>query len=254
MHIGSSLPSHAPAWPLIPDQAPMALPADGSIATLIASVGARAVDPEPGQKEAVPQHVLVENAPTAREAVYRWLEGMTDVLKEHGAYNTAIDNYTAIHPQVTRRQAEKLFAIDLARAVVDPLPRRFLSSVDGSSDAPGRSDAINAYRWHRVMSVLKNSGAYAAGIAHYQVYRVQRLAHVCKEWAVFFKGRGMDDASIEKLLPERPQLMSWEKANLTFSGQLIRVGDPRHLSRYLDNIEHPAKVEPPPPLVEHRYA
>lgn len=254
MQIGSSLPSHVPAWPLIPDQAPMALPADGSIATLIASVGARAVDPEPAQQEAVPQHVLVENAPTAREAVYRWLEGMTDVLKEHGAYNTAIDNYTAIHPQATRRQAEKLFAIGLVRAVVDPLPGRFLSPANGSDRAPGRSDAANAYRWQRVMKVLKDSGAYAAGIAHYQVYRVQRLAQVCKEWAVFFKGRGMDDASIEKLLPERPQLMSWEKANLTFSGQLMRVGDPRHLSRYLDKAEHPARIEPSPPLVRQRYA
>ncbi|AOB29610.1 hypothetical protein AKI39_01310 [Bordetella sp. H567] len=248
MHIGSSFLPHVPAWPLIPDPARATLSDDGSVATLMASVGARVANPEPGQKAALPQHLWVENAPTASEAAYRWLEGMVDVLKEHGAYNIAIDNYRAIYPQASHRDAEKMFAIDLVRAMVDPVPARFLSSAHGSDHAPARSRAADDYRWRRVMNVLKDSGAYAAGLAHYQVYRVQRLAQACKSWTVFFKSRGMDDASIEKFLPERPRLMSWEKANSTFTGQLMRVGDPRHLSGHLNKIQHPA------PRLGYRYA
>jgi hypothetical protein len=254
MHIGSSFPPHVPAWPLVPHRAPTAPAGDGSVAALVASIGARVVNPEPVQKDAVPQHVWVESAPNASEAVHRWLGGMVEVLQEHGAYNIAIDNYRAIDPQATRREAEKFFAVDLVRALVAPVPERLSSSANGNDQGPRRSNAADAYRWRRVMTVLKDSGAYAAGIAHYQVYRIQRLARACKDWGAFFKSRGMDDASIEKFLPERPQLISWEKANSTFSGQLMRVGDPRHLSRYLGDIAHPAKIEPPALRVEHRYA
>jgi hypothetical protein len=181
----------------------------------------------------------VQEAPTAHEAAYRWLEGMVKVLNEHGAYRVAIDNYEAVYPRMSRKDAEKLFTGDLMRAMFDPIPESFTTSASGW--AKGRLGAADNYRWERVIKVLKDSGSYAAGIAHYQVYRVQRLAQFCRDWTSFLTSRGMSEATALQYLPDRPRMMSWEKADSIFSGRLLSEGNPQYLSRHLYDFPDPGQ-------------
>jgi hypothetical protein len=211
--------------------APSRYRGDASITSLIETVGDRIAGVEHVRKPEMPQSLWVQEAPTAEEAAYRWLAGMAKVLKEHGAYRVAIDNYRAVYPRLSQKDAEKMFAGDLMRAMFDPIPESFTTSAAGW--ARGRLGPADSYRWDRVTKVLDDSGAYAAGIAHYQVYRVQRLAQFCRDWTTFLTSRGMDEATAQRYMPDRPQMMSWEKADSIFGGLLLRDGNPQYLSRHL---------------------
>jgi hypothetical protein len=208
--------------------------ADTSIATLLAEVGARIAEPEFEQAATLPPHLWVQDAATFKDATYRWLGGIVDVLKRHDAYGIAIENYRAVHPGSSRVDAEKKFLNELAHAMFDPVPPTSTTSADTSARTAGGFNGADAYRWRRVMAVLKRSGAYAAAISHFQIYRVQRLAQACADWTKFLRARRMDDAMIERFLPERPRLMSWEQAETIVTDLLLSAGHPRYLSRHLD--------------------
>jgi hypothetical protein len=238
MQINSSFPLRAPALPPSGNELPLrpGRSASESVAAMLARASGRVAEPELASPETLPYHLWVQDASTAEGAAYRWLDGMVNVLKRHDAYSVAIDNYRAVHTGMTRAEAERGFANDLGRAMFDPVPQSVAPSANTNDAAYGRLNAADGHRWGRVMAVLKDSGAYTAAIAHFQIHRVQRLAQACMDWTKFLKSRGMDDASIERFLPERPRLISWEQANSAFMGTLLRAGHPAHLSRHFDEI------------------
>jgi hypothetical protein len=210
-------------------------PADTPLAKQLAAAGARLIEPELQPPGILPAHLWVRDAGNFDDAAYRWLGGIVDVLKRHDAYGVVVDNYRAVNPNSRRNEAEKMFLNDLAHAMFDAVPKPLPPTVNIDPPARGRLKAADAYRWNRVMTVLKRSGAYVAGIYHFQIHRNQRLQWACNDWTRLLRSRGMDEATIERYLPERPRPISWEQANSIWSGLLLGAAGPQTLSRYLDD-------------------